>query len=394
MSSQGSDHPLDARPLDPRWLPVVDEVARRVLGRDDRAGSALATQVAHLSELYTRERHALAHAGEARAARLRFYLLRDLPKVQGPLAELALLDALPKARTWRVLDVGAGLGTTTLGTAELARRAGAEALDVVALERDGAALDVFEQLAKAAAHAGLTVPIRLDARRLDVEELAPASLGPFDLVLVGLTLNELFPELEPSARLDAREAWLTELGARLAEGGSMVVIEPATRALGRELMALRDRFAARASGLRIFAPCLRDAPCPMLRRERDWCHDQLAFELPDALGRVAEEAGLRRERLTYAYLTLRHDGRRLWDHASRDPRAYRIVGGPVESKGKVEWEACGAEALARLRLLDRERGASNAVLDGAARGTLVQVDAPPRDDVRLRPDVSVSRLHR
>lgn len=383
----------EARPLDLRWLPLIDAVARRALGREDRTDRALAAQVEALSELYTRERHALGLAGEARAARLRFFLPRDLPKVQGPLAELAAAGALPSRPVWRVLDVGAGLGTTTLGAAALARRAGAEALEAVALERDVAALDLFEQLARAAAQVQLTVPIRVEARRVELEGASLASLGRFDLVLVGLTLNELYLDLPIDARLDAREALLRRLADRLDEGGSLVVLEPATRSVTRELMALRDRFAA-AGPPHVFAPCLRDAPCPLLARERDWCHDQLPFELPEALGALAGASGLRRERLTYAYLTLRNDGRRLWDRAERDRRAYRIVGGPVESKGKVEWEACGADALTRLRRLDRERGPWNAAIEGAARGTLLRVETEARDDVRLGPDVRVERLLR
>ncbi|MCZ7677502.1 MAG: hypothetical protein M5U28_01480 [Sandaracinaceae bacterium] len=136
------------------------------------------------------------------------------------------------------------------------------------------------------------------------------------------------------------------------------MLEPATREITRELMALRDRFALDPGPPHVFAPCLRDGPCPMLPRERDWCHDQLPFVLPEPLARVAREAGLRWERLTYAYLTLRNDERRLWDLAARDPRAHRVVGGPVESKGKSEgsaaaragWSACaGSSASARGR---------------------------------------------
>lgn len=388
--------PIDARPLDPRWVELVSQLAPRVLGREDRRGASLAASVARLSELYTRERGAIGLANEAIAARLRFFLLRDLPKIQGPLAELAAVGALPRNENWRVIDVGAGLGTTSLGVAELARRAGVESVDVVALERDAGALDVFAALAREAERAGLVAPLRIDARRLDLEGTELSRLPRADLVVVGLTLNELFLDREPAAALDAREAMLRQLASRLDEGGSLVVVEPALRGPTRELMALRDRFAADAGPPHVFAPCLRDRPCPLLARERDWCHDQLAFALPDALAALAEDAGLRGERLTYAYLTLRNDTRRLWDLAARDPRAYRIVGGPVASKGKSEWDACGADALLRLRRLDRERAASNEALDTAARGTLLRVerDAEGDQDLRVRPDVLVHRLLR
>ncbi len=388
--------PTDARPLDPRWVDLVSEIAPRLLGRADRKGAALASQVTALSELYTRERHAIGRAGEAIAARLRFFLLRDLPKIQGPLAELSALGALPRGEVWRVLDVGAGLGTSTLGLAELAKRAGAARLEVVALERDPAALDVFRTLAQRAAEAGLIAPVKLEARKTDLEGTELSRLPQADLVLVGLTLNELFADSEPADRLDAREALLRDLSGRLSPGGSMIVLEPATRSITRELMALRDRFAADPAAPHVVAPCLRDGPCPLLRRERDWCHDQLPFALPDALAAVASEAGLRWERLTYAYLTLRNDERRLRDLADGDPRAFRVVGGPVDSKGKTEWGLCGAPGLVGLRRLDRERVPESATLDDAARGTLLRLDRdlPDGGALRVRPDVLVERLFR
>jgi ribosomal protein RSM22 (predicted rRNA methylase) len=380
-----------ARPLDPAWIALVDRLAPKVLGRDDRRGEPLVSQIRHTSELYTRERGAIRLAGELLAARLRFFLLRDLPKIEGPLAELAAVSALPAGPVWRVLDLGAGLGASVLGAASIAKRlGGVERLEVVVVERDASSLDVLAQLAREAAKAGLTVPIVLDPRQADLESIEIAGLPKADLVLLGFALNELYRER--GDRPQACEAFLRELAGRLNEGGSLVIVEPAIRSVTRELQMLRDRFAAEAPPS-IFAPCLRDAPCPLLVRERDFCHDQLPFELPEPLAKLAEDAGLRTERLTYSYLTLRNDRRRLWDIAERDRRAYRIVGGPVGTKGKTEWDGCGEPGLVRLRLLDRER--VNDRMDGAARGTIVRFEREPDSpDLRLRPDVLVERLLR
>lgn len=383
---------VPARALDPAWVALIERLAPRVLGRDDRTGEPLAAEIRALSALYTRERDAMERAGEALAARLRFFLPRDLPKVQGPLAELARADALP-AR-WRVLDVGAGLGASALGVAEFAKRAGVDAIELVAIERDEASLDVLTQLARAASEAGLVPPIRLDARRAKVEGLDLPRLPQADLVIVGLVLNELYADRDEADRLDAKEAFLRDLAGRLSEDGALIVIEPALRGPTRELQRLRDRFAADRSAPHVFAPCLRDGPCPLLRRERDWCHDQLPFDLPAPTAALAEAASLRTERLTYSYLTLRNHPRRLWDVADRDRRVFRIVGGPVDSKGKTEWDACGEPGLVRLRRIDRERSDANAAMDGAARGALVALDREPADEsqLRFRPGVTVRRV--
>ena len=367
------------------WVALIERLAPHLLGPGDRTGEALAAEVRRVSELYTRERRAIDAAATAHAARLRFFLPRDLAKVLGPLEELG--EALPEGPTWRVIDVGAGLGTTSLGVAAAAKARGAERVEVVALERDAAALDVFAALARGAEEAGLAAPIALDARPADLGDGLPGDLGEADLVVMGLALNELDRDLAEEARLDAHEALLGRLLDRLAPGGALVVLEPALRETSRHLQRLRARLEPR-----VFAPCLRGGECPLLRRERDWCHAAAPVELPPALAKIARAAGLRGERLTYAYLTLRRDGRRLAGYG--DPSALRIVGGPIESKGKTEWDACGPAGLVRLRRLDRERGVHDAALDGALRGRRIRAEAPLEDGaaLRLRPGTRIERI--
>ncbi|MCC6875618.1 MAG: hypothetical protein IT378_15030 [Sandaracinaceae bacterium] len=377
-----------AEPLDDAWLALIDRLAPRLLGPHDRRGQALADEVARLSELYN-ERQDLLRQVTAPAARMRFFLPRDLPKIEGPLAELAFAGALPKGPRWRVIDAGAGLGTTSLGVARFAKRAGIEGVDVLALERDPAALDTMRTLCREASAQGLCAPIALREDRLDLEaDLAAAGLPEADLVLMGLSLNELFFDRERDERLERKRALLGALGSRLSEGGALVVIEPAYRGVARELMRLRDRIAP----LHVFAPCIRNDNCPLLLRERDWCHDQLPFDLPAALARLAEAAGLRAHRLTYAYLTLRRVPGAI---VGVDPRVARVVGGPVVEKARTEWMLCGAHA-ARVMQLDRERSDANAPMQGAARGSLVRFDREIEEQgrLRLRPDVRVERLFR
>lgn len=363
--------PLTPPPVEPPWIALVDDVASSVLGPDDRSGRALAAQVATLSRVYTGREGDLSDAVDARAARLRFWLLRDLPKIEGPLAEL---DPLPPGPTWRLLDLGAGYGTTTLGVARLAHRAGIERLEVTAVEQDGNALDAFRALARQAPERDLTCPITLDVERADVTSLDPARLGRFDLITLGLSLGEVFGTDEGS-EVEA-EAWLRRLADQLSPNGALVVLEPALKTHARALQRLRDRFVADTDGPRVHGPCFTDAPCPLLRRERDWCHSQLPLPLPEALAPIAEAAGLRRTRLTYAYLTLR----------AEEPRAdrWRIVGGPVKTKGKTEWDVCGPAGLVRLRRLKRDVKAESSPLDELERGAVLRIDAPLEDGGSLR----------
>jgi hypothetical protein len=159
--------------------------------------------------------------------------------------------------------------------------------------------------------------------------------------------------------------------------------------------------AARDAAPFVAAPCLRAGPCPMLVGERDWCHAALPLALPAPIAALAQGAGLRFEGLRYAYLVLRRvRGALHAGDATPHGELLRVVGDPLESKGKTEWFACGAPGLVRLARLDRERSGANAALDDAARGDVLELDPlplrpAPADEpggaarARLGPDVSV-----
>ena len=369
-------------PLDPRWLSLIDAVAHERLGSSDRLGPALAEAVRALSQIYTRRAGKLRDQESALAARLRFWCPRDLPKVQGPLHELERLGALPAGPTWRVLDLGGGLGATGLGVADFARRRGVEALRLRVFERDATATALYVALARAGEAAGLVPPIELRTGTADIEQLPPEAIAErFDLVLVGLALNELFA----SARdpIERRAAWLGRMGRLLAPGGHLVVLEPALKETCRALQAVRDRIAAgEVRGLTVRAPCTHLGPCPMLLDGRNWCHEQANLPLPEPLAEIARAAGLRWERLTWSNLVLA---------AEAAPRGgLRVVGGPIESKGQVEWDLCGPGGLTRLARQKRHQGPDD-VCAGLGRGD--ELEIPGELGTRVRADkVEIRRL--
>jgi ribosomal protein RSM22 (predicted rRNA methylase) len=355
--------------IEPEWIGFVDRAAKTLLGRDDRVGDALASEVKLVSEIYTRERGGLHRTAVELAARLRFYFLRDLAKIERPLVEAGL----PRKETWRVLDLGAGLGTSTLGAARVAKKHGlATKLDVVAVERAARLVDVMTYLCDRAGE--VAVPIALTTHEMDLETLEMGTLGSgFDLVVVGLALNELFVDApDPIA---ARAAWCEAAAACLGEGGVMIVLEPALRTTTRELMQVRDRLV-HGGAVKVIAPCTADGDCPMLRRERDWCHADDALALPEPLAGIARAAGLRFEGLSYAYVTLARQD-------AREAGLQRVVGGPIVQKGKTEWHVCQAPDLARLSVLHRDRDETEK-LEGVGRGARLRVDPKPEDGSTIR----------
>jgi len=360
----------------------VERCAPSLLGPNDARGKRLAEQVAYQSAVYNRMEEGLGPShttGDALAARLRFFLPRDVLKSTGPLAELAAVGALPTSRTWRVLDIGAGLGATTFGAALFAvATKSADAIEVRAADRDSRALDVFERLADEVSRV-FGVGIRVDRVSLDAMRDPLVDLGrDHDFVFAGLVLNEL------DGSEETRAEWLVALSQRLAGHGSLIVIEPALRLVSRSLHVVRDLLTARQSSPHVFAPCIRSGPCPMLARERDWCHEEMAVHLPERVAALARQVGLREQRLTYSYLTLRRDHRSIAELVTVRDHAVRVVSRVLRSKGKIEVHTCGEQGAPRLMLLDRERTAENEALAETGRGTIVELGQPVTGDlVRL-----------
>jgi SAM-dependent methyltransferase len=343
--------------------------------RDDRR--ALVAGIARLSEAYTVDRAALSEVARSRAghrARMRFFLPRDLPKATRPMLELIARGFVPTKPELRLLDLGAGLGTTTLSVARALSLAGAEtALAVLGVDDDPRALETFGRIVARPIEG--FAPVRLEALAAHLPEALVGLRGPFELVTIGLALNEL----------DDPRGLVERAGELLAPGGIVLILEPALRETTRALMGLRDAIA-RDGSLAVLGPCPHQAPCPMLARERDWCHDAVDVALPKPLDAWARDAGLRDDRATFAWLALGHV-------APAGDAHHRVVSHRLPSKGKLELVVCTpGGALKRARRLDRHASGANEAYSEAARGDRLMIEASSRDDALvIGPDDPVRR---
>jgi hypothetical protein len=96
----------------------------------------------------------------------------------------------------------------------------------------------------------------------------------------------------------------------------------------------------------------------MLALETEWCHEDLAIDLPAWTVPLARAAGLRWQGLTFSYLVLRKDGRTVRagmpEGEGRAVR-FRAVSDLLRTKGKAELFICGEDGLRRrIRRLDRD----------------------------------------
>jgi hypothetical protein len=346
--------------------------------RYPRDAERLGARVHALSEAYNTV--GTGRAKEHGAARLLFWLPRDIPKTTLAVRELvaAGLLRIPAGRPLRVKDHGAGLGASTWGLLRALEGAGESGVVSVALvDDDEDALDLARDVVRKTSFG--EVSLRIDA---------PKPRERFDVILLGQVLSELHRDLPPEERLGKHEAFLRGLmESELAVDGSLVIVEPALRERSRHLHKLRDRLAAQ-----VFAPCLHANPCPMLLRENDWCHEDHPVDLPPELVPVAKAAGLRWQGLTFAYLVLRRDGRTLRSALTVAPEPLRLVSEIRRTKGKSEALVCGPRSQGRdsVMRLDRDATATNATWDRLHRGDLLAFTPP--DAVRVGKDTHVTRV--
>lgn len=395
------------RPLEAPFQQVIDAVLRKRRAPTTQDVAALGPRVAALSHAYNA---GLAGDG-AKAkmpleARIAFSFARDVPKGAAAVRELLGTRVLRATgdHTLRIVDLGAGLGAMTWGVAR-AVVAAAKATGEPPVRIEALLVDEDAEALAAAVALAAEVTARLGEEappltlRTRVERLAPGmKLPEADLLILGQVLSELDVALEPAARAAKHAALVADLLGRVVEpDGALVIVEPALRERTRHLHAVRDRLVA--DGTTVFAPCLHALGCPMLATEGEWCHEDLPIDLPAWAVPLARAAGLRWQRLTFSYLVLRRDAKRLLDHAppaqKGDRMHLRVVSELMRSKGKAEIFACTAEgARLRLRRLDRDAAATGtgaratAAWSSLGRGDVVTVAGAAPIDERGRIDAA------
>ena len=234
------------------------------------------------------------------------------------------------------------------------------------------------------------VPLVSSVRAADVTDVPlmarlVTSGGPFDLVLAAHVINELLLNEGPVDRA-ARLATLLGRWCQvlLADGGALVVVEPALRATSRVLLRIRDHLLA--AGLHVVAPCFFTGPCPALLRDRDWCHDSAP-----ALGKDDAAKARQDHRVDFSYLVVRAAG-----EPSADATLFRVVSDPLPEKGRLKLFGCGLSGRQPIIRLDRHASPANAALDKLARGDVAHIARTTfaQDGLRVGMDTTIVRPDR
>jgi protein-L-isoaspartate O-methyltransferase len=289
-------------------------------------------QVRELSRGFTRDRRLAGERYLSDPGFLGAYLLHFWPVSYSQ--ALLCLEMGKKARVTSALDVGAGPGPVSLALLD------SGAARVTACDRSAAALSLARKLASARGHA-------LTTRTWDSTRSTGMPRGPFDLIAIGHTLNELWaghPE-----RIALRIELVHRLSEELSANGRILILEPALKGTAQEAIRVRDGLVK--EGLAVEAPCIWQKDCPAL--PEGTCHGEFDWNPPPGMVRLAHAARIGRETLKVAWFILRKrtDGTALEDSApgagteptmSADGGLYRVVSEPLLSKsGRIRYLVCG-----------------------------------------------------
>lgn len=348
----------------------------------------VAKAVCSLSDLYTLERGLLSRRQGDDAhllAKTLYFLASDAPKVVVALDECAARDDRFAAPT-NIVDLGCGVGATSVGVLLSLAQRGVRAVTITGIDREPSVLALWSMAVRAAAR---IVPIDVTLRTFTDDLLTRPLPKETDLVLCQTALNERLPgnrsgELtHDAATVDLVEGW--------GRAAPTLLIEPALKATTRALQRLRDAVVDRGH-VDLIAPCPHRQACPMLASERDWCHEARRIP-PTPMAAEVQRLTRRRDEVSlFSMLALAPRSLRPVPHdPPASPHVWRLVSDPLGSRGKTErWACCDDGRLRQVRVLDRERSGSNALLVEAERGTLVRLPVLPASD-RIAPTDVVER---
>lgn len=386
-----------------RLSPILLNAIEQVASSSVRSGmDRIAEAVAALSRLFTKDRASLRsdyldHPGHA-AAYLKYFLPVSLSKIQ------VLLDEMPQAwpeqasgRSIRILDVGSGPGAGALAVLDWFHQHWPERikdLTVVAVDGSVEALKQARSLWEVYGRESGALDGRLITHEGNLERLPNGGWlsqveqhAPYDLIIAANCLNELYSRnADP---VQAKVGLVTQLLARIAPTGTLMIVEPALRATSRALHQLRDRLIQEQL-CTLYSPCLHENSCPALVNPFDWCHEERVWETPPGIQQIDDAVGFIKDALKFSYLLLRKDGRTI---VERRPDVYRVVSELRELKGEKRAWLCNELGRSEIGRQDRLQSESNAPLDDWHRGAIVRIERVVRKEREGRMS-AVGRIER
>jgi len=155
-----------------------------------------------------------------------------------------------------------------------------------------------------------------------------------------------------------------------SDNGVIIVLEPATKQLSRRLMILRASIINLGKA-QVLLPCLHVEECPLMdvRQQKDWCHQSIAWHVPEYLKILNQ--GLNREidRLKFSYLVIAQK-----DFPMTPINAFLVISSLLLEKGRQRCYLCTQQGRIELVRLKRDKSQANKAFDTIRKGDVIMLD--------------------
>ncbi len=268
---------------------------------------------------------------------------------------LSLIGELPLAPR-RVLDVCSGPGAFAFA----ALRHGAH--EVFATDQNEAALKLAAEIC---GRYGLTINTRVwDCLKkpLPIE-------GKFDLITLGYSLNELFPNTK-KGHLEEQQKFIQMLLNKLTPDGFLLVVEDSYPESNKRVLELRDRLVK--SGVPVQAPCVWKGECPSLKSKNSPCYAQREFKKPYLIREIQRAADIKLGSLKMTYIIFRSPEAN-WPELP-EGNFYRIISPPIDVQQSKRFYLCGVDGKKTLESRLKELPLQAKAFDYLRRGELILIE--------------------
>jgi len=356
-------------------------IARAVIELSDASDASAAPYKGRDAELFRR------------AAQLVYMVPRAFAELRAVLAEM---EGLFSGRAEvSMLQLGDGLDGPLAFLDFAARSLGAKAANISVMGSDSQTQKDIHGLAAMYGEAlrgeGFRIHPRIDTASVDLQT-ASAPRARYDIILLNRALGALWQDNDADKR--KRVGYIAALADSLEDGGCIVIIEPSARSGSRELQALRN-IAVERHGLNIFAPCLRQGPCPMLDegREAEWCFSETLWARPKFVRKLDQFLERKSFAPAFSYVVVSKQSASPVQTV-QGAHLFRAVGGLIQEKGKFRAYLCGEVGCVMTTLLKRHSKGDARSFRSLRRGDIMAIDdwEKKNDGLRLHDSSRVEIL--
>lgn len=288
----------------PKWLEAVTTELGFDIS-DRRHVKSIASAIKRLSDTFIEQTGAKPIGGRnssvqsrwlygddnlLRTAYAAYYLPVNVPK----LVEMFESVRFPWGSVGHILDIGTGPGTAAIaGLIARARTGLTSPVDITLCDHSRDFLELSKQMI-AVFRRILNIP----GTDLSYHFILSSDSGKndhiyqktgYDLVLAANIVAELSKNTTD------------ELPSHLADlvnpGGYVVFVEPARRLPARQVTAVRDEVIK--TGWKVLYPCPASYPCPLMSRQKDWCHHRLLWQAPEHISAIDGLIGMEKNLLNF-----------------------------------------------------------------------------------------------